>query len=369
MTLLLWLFSMCILVQTIYAVWMLWMGPERSKAPEQSTEDQPKAVSIIICARNEAHNLAQHLPLILQQQGIDTEVIVVNDASTDDSESLLEDLSHKYDHLKVLHLSATEQRNFPGKKYALSRGVALAKHEHLLFCDADCQPQSPNWAAMMCRHFDSNIEIVAGYGAYKQERGWLNKMIRWETLHSFVQYSTYAHSGLPYMAVGRNLACKKSVLLQAQADPIWVATPSGDDDLLIRLMGNKNNVAIECRAEAINLSDAKKNWRDWLHQKQRHLSTGKLYRLPIRLLLGLYGLSHGLAWLLFIVLCIGNMGYIVVQMMVLRSFLYWSVWGIAARQLGERNLALFLPFGDIGWAFYNVILSPYIFFKTQKKWK
>jgi len=44
-----------------------------------------KPVSVIICAKNEYQNLLHNLPVVLEQDYPDFEVIVVNDASDDDS--------------------------------------------------------------------------------------------------------------------------------------------------------------------------------------------------------------------------------------------------------------------------------------------
>ncbi|MCK4465453.1 MAG: glycosyltransferase, partial [Bacteroidales bacterium] len=52
----------------------------------------PSPVSIIICARNEGHNLKQFLPSILSQDYSDYEVIVVDDCSEDLTGKILEDL-------------------------------------------------------------------------------------------------------------------------------------------------------------------------------------------------------------------------------------------------------------------------------------
>ena len=49
-------------------------------------------VSVIVCARNEAENLSSYLPLLLEQDYPKYEVIVVNDGSTDESSTLLEQL-------------------------------------------------------------------------------------------------------------------------------------------------------------------------------------------------------------------------------------------------------------------------------------
>lgn len=363
-----YIFSASILVQTLYAMWMLWLsGGKKHNSP--AATNTPQSLSILICAHNEAQNLAQNLPIVLAQQHTQYEVIVVNDASTDNSASVLQALALQHPQLRIVTIEQNEVRHLPGKKFALSRGLAAAQYNNLLLCDADCSPASNQWASIMVNALQNNKEIVAGYGAYIPSTGCLNKFIRWETLHSYLQYSTYAQSGIPYMAVGRNLAVKKQVLATAQAQPLWASMPSGDDDLLIRLMGNKQNVAIVADTEAATRSTAKNNIKEWLAQKKRHVSTGKLYRKHIQLLLGLYALSHGLTWMLWLVLWLAGYGYLVSSLMILRCMLTWSLWGITAQNLKETSLLLWLPFCDIGWAIYNLILSPYIFFKTKTTWK
>lgn len=346
---------------------MLWAAPS-SKVIEKN-EQEKSALSIIICAQNEAANLAINLPLVAVQKHPDFEIIVVNDDSTDDTQEILQELCKKHEQLKTVTIAHEENRNLPGKKYALSKGIAAAKNEHLLLCDADCAPASEYWAIEMSNSIKGNKEIVAGYGAYKTRKGFLNTFIRWETMHTFLQYSCYAHSGIPYMAVGRNLACKKSLLEEAQSSPIWSSMPSGDDDLLIRLKGNKKNVAIVADPKAFTYSEAKSNFKEWIAQKQRHLSTGKLYRKSIQLLLGIYAASHGLMWLLAIILWISGMGYLINSLLILRCMLVWSLWAITAESLKEKKIVFLLPICDIAWAFYNLFLSPYIFYKTKKQWK
>jgi glycosyltransferase involved in cell wall biosynthesis len=361
-----YIFSICIVVQTLFAVWMLWAGSGNKELPAESVG---KPLSIIICAHNEAENLNKNLPLILQQSHSDFEVIVVNDASDDDSAGILHELSGQYAHLLVININKGEERLLPGKKFALSKGIESAKNEHLLLCDADCAPASTNWASLMSKRLNPPTEIVAGYGAYTKTSLWLNTFIRWETVHTFLQYSSYAKTGMPYMAVGRNLACTKAVLKTAQASPLWASMPSGDDDLLILLEGKRNNVAIISEPDSFTFSEAKSNFGDWLKQKQRHLSTGKLYKSHIQFLLSLYGFSHGLMWLLALMLCAAGKAYLISSMFILRCMLVWCLWAITADSLKERKLILWLPLCDVAWAIYNLILSPYIFYKTKKQWK
>ncbi|MEO6582823.1 MAG: glycosyltransferase, partial [Ferruginibacter sp.] len=171
----------------------------------KSSSSQTHPVSVIICARDEAQNLAKNLPGALVQQYTTThEVIVVNDNSFDDSKYLLEDLKKTFKQLQIVELTQ-EAKMIHGKKFPLSIGIKTAKHELLLLTDADCVPASENWIASMQETYDDKTEIVLGYGAYHKRKGLLNKIIRWETFFSALQYFSYALAGLPYMGVGRNL--------------------------------------------------------------------------------------------------------------------------------------------------------------------
>jgi len=62
------------------------------------TQEMPP-LSVILCARNEADNLRKILPAILEQDYPQFEVIVINDASTDETEDVLGFMEEKYPHL------------------------------------------------------------------------------------------------------------------------------------------------------------------------------------------------------------------------------------------------------------------------------
>jgi cellulose synthase/poly-beta-1,6-N-acetylglucosamine synthase-like glycosyltransferase len=355
-----------IVLQTGYAIWFLWsMGGSSQKI--EGTSDL-EGISIIICAKNESRNLQDRLEQILNQIHPKFEVIVVDDASEDDTKNVLEAFGDQYPNLKIIHIDTNEARVFPGKKFALSKAVAQAQYEILLLTDADCTPASEHWANLMTAPLQTNKEIVAGYGGYKKASGWLNKFIRWETMHSFIQYSSYANTGLPYMAVGRNIAYKKNKLLKAQQSVLWATMPSGDDDILIRTTATKKNMAIIADPLAFTYSEAKNTLHDWWVQKQRHVSTGKLYKKGVQFLLSLYGLSHGFMWLLFIILLCMGKASLVFETMLLRCALTWVIWAIAAQRLQEQRLILWFPICDIAWAIYNFALSPFIFFKNKQQW-
>ena len=135
------------------------------------TTSQTHPVSVIICARDEAANLAKNLPGALVQKYRTThEVIVVNDNSFDESKYILEEYQRTFKQLHLVELKQ-EARFIPGKKFPLSVGIKTAKYEIVLFTDADCVPASEFWIEKMQEGYRDNIEIVLGYGAYHKKKG------------------------------------------------------------------------------------------------------------------------------------------------------------------------------------------------------
>ncbi|MFK5880084.1 MAG: glycosyltransferase, partial [Flavobacteriaceae bacterium] len=227
-------------------------------------------ISVLICARNEAKNLQQFLPKILQQEYLDFEIVLINDRSYDDSLAVMESFKEKHP-AKIKIVNVVETKNGGSKKYALTLGIKAATHEHLLFTDADCIPNSNYWIREMSQHFTNNKSIVLGYGAYRTiKNSWLNKLIRFETLMTALQYISYANIGLPYMGVGRNLAYTKSLFFDTNGFANHLHLKSGDDDLFVNQNATKENCAISLHPESFTISEPKTTFKDWINQKRRH---------------------------------------------------------------------------------------------------
>ncbi len=136
-----YLIYICYLIIGVFALFNLYFYARIFfwKKPNQAKEYPP--VSVLIAARYEEENLKKYLPTILEQDYPNYEVIVINDRSEDDTENVLLRIQKKYKHLRIVNIPENKFP-FPGKKYALSTGIKVATHDHLLFTDADCQPQS-----------------------------------------------------------------------------------------------------------------------------------------------------------------------------------------------------------------------------------
>src|SRR6476620_3854902 len=302
----------------------------REKKRQQS---QQHPVSVIICAKDEDENIARYLPGVLVQKYASThEVIVVNDNSVDDSKYILEELQKTFKLLQIVDLKQ-EAKLISGKKYPLSIGIKEAKHEIVLLTDADCVPASEFWIQKMQDAYVNGTEIVIGYGAYNKRPGLLNKIIRFETFHSALQYLSFALAGTPYMGVGRNLSYKKDVFLRNKGFSSINHIPGGDDDLFINKVATDKNTAIVIDKEAHTLSEPKTTWAEWLKQKNRHYTTSKYYKKSHKILLGLYSLSNFLVYPLAILAAIFFNWWIVLLIFLLRLTLVAFIWNRSMKQL------------------------------------
>jgi len=329
---------------------------------------QEYAVSVIICAKNEAENLVNNLPGILFQDYKTThDVTVVNDNSTDESKYILEEFQHRFKNLNVIALKQ-EAKGIPGKKFPLSVGIKSSRYEIVLLTDADCIPSSEFWIKKMQDGYKTNIEVVLGYGAYKKYPGLLNKLIRFETFHTALQYFSYALAGKPYMGVGRNLSYRKDIFLRNKGFSTINHIPSGDDDLFINMIANKNNTAIVIDKEAHTLSEPHKTWSSWMQQKNRHYTTAKFYKPLHKFLLSFYATMQMLIYPLTIATAIFFNWYIAVGIFAVRLIVQGIIWYKSMKKLNESDLFPLFLFFDL-WIFvYNLFFFPSLLKKPSRKW-
>ena len=330
---------------------------------------QTHPVSVIVCARDEAANLVKNLPGALVQQYKTThEVIVVNDNSFDESKYILEEFKKSFKQLLPVELKQ-EARFIPGKKFPLSIGIKTAKYEIVLLTDADCVPASEFWIEKMQEGFVDNIEIVLGYGALHKKKGFFNKMVRWETFHTALQYLSYAESGMTYMGVGRNLSYRKEVFFRHKGFSAHNHVPGGDDDLFINKASTKKNTAIVIDKDSFTLSEPPASWKQWFRQKNRHYTTSKYYRGIHKFLLGLYAFSLFLFYPFFIASLFLFDWRIVLGVFGIRLIVQATVIFKTTQKLNERDLFPWFVFFDVWMFFYYLIFASALLKKPQKNWK
>lgn len=339
------------------------------KSDRSGSEGSPtEGVSVIVCARDEAENIQKNLPgVLVQEYPMQHEVLLVDDNSADETKYLIEQFLQTFPGLKYLGLKQ-EAKLIVGKKFPLSMGIKTARYEKVLLTDADCVPASEHWAKWMFRAFNEKVDIVLGYGAYHKRPGMLNKLVRFETFHSALQYFSFALAGMPYMGVGRNLSYRKSVFMKNKGFSSINMIPSGDDDLFINQVATAKNTAIVYHPDSHTLSEAKSNFSDWVRQKYRHYSTTKYYKKKHRFWLGLYSVSFALVYALGFLSLLFYPPWQPFCVLGAKWFVQGFVFYFAMKKLNEKDLFPFFILFDIWMYIYYIISMPALWLKPKMKW-
>jgi len=337
-----------------------------SKKDNKRSKEIP--VSVIVCAKNEAKNLKKFLPSVLNQEYDDFEVVLINDASSDDTLEVMESFEKKHSNIKIINVKNTEAF-WGNKKYALTLGIKAAKYEHLLFTDADCKPVSKHWISEMAKNFTEEKTIVLGYGKYKKENKLVNLFVRFETLLTAIQYFSYTKLGSPYMAVGRNLAYNRAEFFNVKGFINHIHIKSGDDDLFIQDAATKENTTISITKDSFTESIAPESFTQWFRQKRRHISTANHYKNQHKFFLGLFFVSKVFVYLLAAILFFFYSWKIILPIFLSYYLVQFIVIGFSSKKLKEPVITYLLPFLEIGLLIFHLSIFITNLSSKPNHWK
>ncbi len=328
-------------------------------------------ISVIICAKNEDDNLKQNLVLIAKQDYPEFEIVLVDDASTDHTLKIMQEFKAQFDSNKLsIQIISISDKNTKGKKAALSIGIKAAKYERLLLTDADCKPISKHWISEMASSIHKGKTIVLGYGAYKKiHNSFINKLIRFETLLTAIQYFSYAKIGKPYMGVGRNIAYKKDEFKKVNGFTKHYHLISGDDDLFINEIADKENTEICFSKNSFTISEPETNFNSWIKQKRRHITTANQYKSFHKFLLSLFYFSQIFFWILATYLLLFNINSTITLILVCFRLTFWYIVIIkSAHKLDEKDLVRLAPIYEISIIFIQLYIFTRNIISSPKQW-
>jgi glycosyltransferase involved in cell wall biosynthesis len=336
----------------------------------KSAEDEAEGVSVIVCAKNEYENLQKLIPALLNQNYPKFEVILVDDKSADETYEYAIELEQKEKKFKLVRIDNTPD-HIHNKKYAITLGIKAAKNEKILLTDADCLPASENWIGEMSKGFQSEKKhFVLGYSQYSAGSGFLNTFIKYETLLTGISYVGLGLLGNPYMAVGRNLAYRKSVFLKNNGFGRFQGIVGGDDDLLINRYARRRNTSFILSSDATVYSIPKTSYGEFVRQKTRHLAVGKHYRKADKLVLALLTFTKIIFWATFIAAIMSvnqtiliSGGFLLVMVSLLTSVLALK------KKTGDNSSIWMFPLLDFIFIFYYISTGLKVLFTKKVRWK
>lgn len=113
-------------------------------------------VSVIVPVYNVGNYLANCIKSVLGQTLKDIELILVNDGSTDNSKTIIEEYSCRYPNIRTIH------KQNEGVTISRNEGLAIANGEYILFLDGDDYLEGNALEIMYTKAKETNSDWIVG---------------------------------------------------------------------------------------------------------------------------------------------------------------------------------------------------------------
>lgn len=333
-----------------------------------TTDEKQKyipSVSVVMCVKDDAYNLEKKLPIILEQEYPNFEVVVVNDASKDETEYVLRVLQEIYPNLNVVNLY-NNVNGFLGKKYPLSLGIKSAKNEIILLTESDTMPLNYNWITTMVKGFKQKKDIVLGFTNFEQKPTFLNTLMHYENLTSAMNYLGNAMLNNPFMGQGRNMAYKREFFFETGGFISQYNISVGEDDLFINKNANSKNTSVIINKESINLASPKEKREEWVIQKKKHFKSMYHFKLKDKIISTLMPFATLLIYVLVALSILFQFPWqYAILPLVLKYTFQIIVYYKSSKTLATKQVAFLSPLLEVLFLFINTTIRFFTLF-TKK---
>jgi len=339
-------------------------------AKPQTVTPKRLPVSIMVCAKNDAEKVKTLIPLLISQNYPDFELVLIDNASSDDTLDIFEEFEKQYPNIRLVKVENNEAF-WGNKKYALTLGIKAASKAYLLFIDAHCYPTSADWLTNMASQFTMSKTIIIGYSAYEKVKGsFLNKIIRYDALVMATQRFAWAKLGMPFSGDGRNMAYKKEEFFSRNGYISHMNIRTGEDALFINDAATKKNTAICFTPESFTYSEARTTFKAWAEDKHKLLHTASFFKAFDKLQLKAFIFLQVAFFVLAIVLAAFLYNWMfLVPVIVIRYIAGWITMAQSAKRLNEKDTVYWFPVMEIILIFTQLYVYTTNIFSKKVHWK
>ena len=328
-------------------------------------EEQLPTVSIIVAARNEEQNILSCLESLnnLAYSENKVEIIIIDDASTDNTLQIASNFIHGKQKFRVIHLHENEQSILKGKVRAMSEGIKLTSGEIILTTDADCIVD-PLWAKTIASYYFDNVGVVNGFTSQKVA-GVFSGMQAIDFIYLLFIASGTINLGNPVSCIGNNMSFRKKAYEDTggfENLPFSVT----EDFLLLNSIHKlkKYEVIYPLNIDSLVISKPALGLKELFNQKKRW-AVGGVATPPLGLGLMLWSFLTNL----FLILTPYFFSAIWLYLVLLKIAIDLFVLVPLHQRLGlKKNLKYFLVF-EIYYIIYVLVLPFAILLSKKVKWK
>lgn len=318
--------------------------PEDSELP---------GISVIVYAHNAEDHIARLLESLLAQNHPLFEVIVVNDASIDNTHEIVENMLEDNPRLYLTFVSESA-RNISHRKLAYTIGLRAAKYPVALLTSSNISVPSDNWLRLMSAPFaDPNKELVIGtaYVPKNTDAGAGRYWRSFDALSTESRWIGAALCGHTYRGTAYNLALRPSTFFERKGFASTNRFQSGEDDIFVNELSTPENTSVCFRDDAMVVISAPSDEypRLWKRNKERYTFTSHYLHTGALRMQGLLSLCSWGTFLCAVAAILSGMPNIFPTTVALVILLcYWGdqicVYRRAAAALKSLRLWWSVPF-------------------------
>ncbi len=243
------------------------------------TGDQKPGVSVVVYSHNEGESLARNLPLLLNQNYPNYEVIVLDDNSRDNTQDVLTMMDQRSDIL--MHTKIDEKtRAMSHKKLAVLLGAKSSHYDIILMTHAQCKPASTEWISGMVSHFaNPGVEVVLGPVVYERRTSFLSRFCQFDLFQRLLLMFGITLSMKAFAGWGQNLAFRKETFYanRSQGFQRHLKIQPGEDDLFVADVARNGNVAVDCTPDTVMTDQSNPLFINWSIDRCNRGFTSRLY--------------------------------------------------------------------------------------------
>ena len=164
-------------IPAVNVAWNLWLYRPAPRATSRSLagRDGKPLVSVLIPARDEEKNIERAVRSAAGNRGVDLEVIVMDDDSSDRTAEIVKEIARSDPRVRLVE-APTLPQGWCGKQHACARLADQAHAEYLVFVDADVELAPDALSRMVALVKKSGRDLISGVPRQKTETA-LGRMI------------------------------------------------------------------------------------------------------------------------------------------------------------------------------------------------
>ncbi len=209
---------------------------------------------------------------VLSINGVDFEVIVVDDFSQDNSFQVLGMLRGRSDRLKV---STLQQETRFSTKMAQNLALKAASNDWILTVPISYENATFEWVSGISNALENSKTVVISYCSAQNSGGFINRIYRIENYLSFTKSVGYILNNLPFIYSEENVAFQKKKYFEIGGHGLKISEPYANLELLINFFIRKKHTTILFQSDTAIKKTEDLIWNDYLDILKKSLRIEK----------------------------------------------------------------------------------------------